>query len=120
DEDADERDRAADHEHARIDDDCTGWIRRAWDARGHLAPHCSGLSAMLKGMSLRGALSTMSGEDVLEWVAKRKLSAPITFERRGLVRSLVVEEGAIVWASSNRRDEQLGVVLVRSGLVAER
>jgi len=75
---------------------------------------------MLKGMSLRGSLSTMSAEDVLEWVAKRKLSAPLTFERRGLVRSLTVEEGAIVWASSNRRDEQLGVILVRSGLVAER
>ena len=36
------------------------------------------------------------------------------------MRSLVVEDGAIVWASSNRRDEQLGVILVRSGLVAER
>ena len=71
-------------------------------------------------MSLRGALSTMSAEDVLEWVGKRKLSAPITFDKRGLQRSLVIEEGAIVWASSNRRDEQLGVILVRSGVVAER
>jgi hypothetical protein len=75
---------------------------------------------MLKAMSLRGALSTMSAEDVLEWVARRKLSAPITFERRGIVRSLVVEEGDVVWASSNRRDEQLGVILVRSGYIAER
>jgi hypothetical protein len=75
---------------------------------------------MLKGMSLRGSLGTMSAEDALEWVTKKKLSAPITFERRGLVRSLVVEDGQIVWASSNRRDEQLGVILVRSGLVAER
>ncbi|MBS1121887.1 MAG: hypothetical protein H6Q90_4115 [Deltaproteobacteria bacterium] len=71
-------------------------------------------------MSVRGALSTMAAEDVLEWVARRRISAPITFERRGLVRSLVVEDGAIVWASSNRRDEQLGVILVRSGFVAER
>jgi hypothetical protein len=75
---------------------------------------------MLKAMSLRGSLSTMSAEDVLEWVARRGLAAPITFERRGLVRSLVVEEGSIVWASSNRRDEQLGNILVRSGLVVER
>ncbi len=75
---------------------------------------------MLKGMSVRGALSTMPAEDVLEWVARRKLSGPITFDRRGLARSLVVENGQIVWASSNRRDEQLGVILVRSGLVAER
>ena len=62
----------------------------------------------------------MPAEDVLEWVGRRKLSTPITFERRGIARSLVVEDGAIVWASSNRRDEQLGVILVRSGLVAER
>lgn len=75
---------------------------------------------MLKGMSLRGSLGTMSAEDVLEWIGRRKLSAPITFERRDLVRSLVVEEGQIVWASSNRRDEQLGVILVKTGLVAER
>src|SRR4026207_2443779 len=75
---------------------------------------------MLKGMSLRGSLGTMSSEDVLEWIGRRKLSAPVTFERRGLVRRLVVEEGQIVWASSNRRDEQLGVILVKSGLVQER
>jgi hypothetical protein len=71
-------------------------------------------------MSVRGALSTMAAADVLEWVARRRLSAPLTFERRGTVRSLVVEDGGIVWASSNRREEQLGVILVRSGLVAER
>src|SRR3954470_24852139 len=75
---------------------------------------------MLKAMSLRGSLSTMPAEDVLEWVSRRKLSTPITFERRGVQRSLVVENGAIVWASSNRRDEQLGAILVRSGMVAER
>ena len=75
---------------------------------------------MLGSMSLRGALSTMPAEDVLEWAARRDISAPVTFERRGVVRSLAVEGGAIVSASSNRRDEQLGVLLVRSGLVAER
>jgi hypothetical protein len=62
----------------------------------------------------------MPAEDVLDWVGRRRLTTPITFERRGLQRSLVVEAGAIVWASSNRRDEQLGAILVRSGIVAER
>ncbi|HEY4239830.1 MAG TPA: DUF4388 domain-containing protein [Kofleriaceae bacterium] len=71
-------------------------------------------------MSLRGSLGTMAAEDVLEWAGKRRVSAPITFERRGVTRSVVVEDGAIVWASSNRRDEQLGVILVRSGAIAER
>jgi Domain of unknown function (DUF4388) len=71
-------------------------------------------------MSVRGALGTMPAEDVLEWVGRRKLSTPVTFERGGIQRSVVVESGSIVWASSNRRDEQLGVILVRSGIVAER
>ena len=71
-------------------------------------------------MSVRGALSTMPAEDVLEWAARRNVSGPITFERKGTVRSLVVEDGNIVWASSNRREEQLGVILTRSGLVQER
>jgi len=69
---------------------------------------------------VHGALSTMPAEDLLEWAARRKLSAPLTFERENVMRSLVVEDGVIVWASSNRRDEQLGVILARSGFVAER
>src|SRR5262249_19301137 len=55
-----------------------------------------------------------------DWIGRRKLSASITFDRRELVRSLVIEDGEIVWASSNRRDEQLGVILVKTGLVQER
>jgi hypothetical protein len=75
---------------------------------------------MLAGMTVHGSLGTMPAEDLLEWVARRKLSGPITFEHAGTTRSLGVEEGIIVWASSNRRDEQLGVILARSGFVAER
>ncbi len=75
---------------------------------------------MLTAMSLRGSLGTMSAEDVLEWASRRSLTGAVTFERRGLVRSVVVEDGEIVWASSNARHEQLGVILVRSGYVAER
>jgi Domain of unknown function (DUF4388) len=71
-------------------------------------------------MSVHGAISTMPAEDLLEWAARRKLSAPLTFEHQGTIRNLVIEEGMIVWASSNRREEQLGVILARSGFVAER
>ena len=75
---------------------------------------------MLVAMSLRGTLSTMSADDVLDWVAKRRLTGTIAFDRRGVVRSLVIEDGSIVWASSNRRDEQLGFILIHSGLVSDR
>jgi hypothetical protein len=71
-------------------------------------------------MSVRGALETMPAEDVLEWAARRKVSAPLTFERQGVLRGVVTEDGSIVSASSNQRHEQLGVILARSGLVTDR
>jgi hypothetical protein len=71
-------------------------------------------------MTVHGALGTMPAEDVLEWAARRKVSAPLTFEHEATMRSLVLEDGMIVWASSNRRDEQLGVILARSGFIPER
>src|SRR5206468_2588309 len=118
--DPEQRDQPARDDHARIDDD-SAHPRAAWLLRrfGHHG-QCTGKSAMLKGMSLRGSLGTMSAEDVLDWVNRRKLSAAVTFARRDLERGLVIEEGQIVWASSNSRDEQLGVILVRSSLVQER
>jgi len=71
-------------------------------------------------MTVHGSLGTMPAEDLLEWAARRKLSAPLTFEHEATVRSLVTEDGIIVWASSNRREEQLGVILARSGFIPER
>jgi hypothetical protein len=73
-------------------------------------------------MSIRGALSTMPAEDVLEWAGRRKLTAVVTFEqaRGSLVRSLGLVEGMVTWAASNRAEEQLGSVLVRSGTLSER
>jgi hypothetical protein len=64
----------------------------------------------------------MPAEDVLEWASQRKLTAVVTFEqqRGGLVRSLGLVDGAVTWASSNRAEEQLGAVLVRSGTLTER
>lgn len=70
-------------------------------------------------MAIRGVVSTMPPEDVLAWVARRRLTGAVTFERRGLVRSLVVVDGAIAWASSSRREEQLGTILARSGVVSD-
>jgi len=75
---------------------------------------------MLARMTVHGALGTMPAEDILEWAARRKLSAPLTFEHEATMRGLVLEDGMIVWASSNRRDEQLGVILARSGFIPER
>lgn len=75
---------------------------------------------MLEGMSVRGSLATMPAEDLLAWAADRRVAAPVTFERGNAIRSVVVEDGSVLWASSNLKAEQLGTILVRSGLLGER
>jgi hypothetical protein len=71
-------------------------------------------------MSIRGALSTMPAEDVLEWIARRKISGVVSFEHAGAIRSLGVGDASLQWSASNRSEEQLGNVLVLSGLISER
>jgi hypothetical protein len=64
----------------------------------------------------------MPAEDILAWAGQRKVTAVVTFEqqRGGLVRSLGLVDGQVTWASSNKAEEQLGAVLVRSGTLTER
>ncbi|MEZ4362562.1 MAG: DUF4388 domain-containing protein [Kofleriaceae bacterium] len=71
-------------------------------------------------MSVRGSLATMPADDVLDWIGRRRLTGVASFERRMMVRSLGLSEGNVLWASSTRKDEQLGAILTRSERVTER
>jgi Domain of unknown function (DUF4388) len=71
-------------------------------------------------MSVRGSLATMPADDVLDWAARRSLTGVASFERKLVVRSLGLADGEILWASSSRKEEQLGAILTRSELVTER
>ncbi len=62
----------------------------------------------------------MPADDVLDWAARRNLTGVASFERKMVVRSLGLAEGEILWASSSRKEEQLGVILTRSERVTER
>jgi Domain of unknown function (DUF4388) len=62
----------------------------------------------------------MPADDVLDWAARRRLTGVATFERRSVVRSLGLSEGNVVWASSSRKEEQLGLILAKSERVTER
>jgi Domain of unknown function (DUF4388) len=75
---------------------------------------------MLHAMSVRGSLATMPADDVLDWAARRRLTGVVTFERRALVRSLGLADGNVMWASSSRKEEQLGLILTKSERVTER
>lgn len=71
-------------------------------------------------MSVRGSLATMTADDVLDWAARRRINGVATFERRFVIRSLGLADGNVIWASSSRKEEQLGTILIRSDRVTER
>ena len=75
-------------------------------------------------MSVHGSLSTISLEDVLEWVDRRYLCGVLTIRRSAskdgpaLERSFRFDSGYITGATSNDPDEYLGRLLVSRGVVA--
>jgi hypothetical protein len=71
-------------------------------------------------MSLRGAIATMPVDDVFEWAARRRATGRLVVERDEVVRTFWLASGAGVWETSNVPEEQLGQILLRSGLVSER
>ena len=71
-------------------------------------------------MSLRGAISTMPVDDVFEWAARRGATGRLVVERDEVVRAFWLAAGAAVWETSNVPEEQLGQILLRSGLVDEK
>jgi hypothetical protein len=71
-------------------------------------------------VSLRGSIATMPVDDVFEWAARRRATGRLVVERGAIVRTFWLAEGAAVWETSNVPEEQLGQILLRSGLVDER
>lgn len=70
-------------------------------------------------MSLRGSIATMPVEDVFDWAARRRVTGRLVVERDDLVRTFWLSAGVAVWETSNAPEEQLGQILLRSGLVDE-
>jgi hypothetical protein len=70
-------------------------------------------------MSLRGAIATMPVEDVFDWAARRRATGRLVVERDEVTRTFWLADGAAVWETSNVAEEQLGQILLRSGLVDE-
>jgi hypothetical protein len=71
-------------------------------------------------VSLRGSIATMPVDDVFEWAARRGATGRLVVERDEVVRTFWLAQGAAVWETSNVPEEQLGQILLRSGLVDEK
>ena len=70
--------------------------------------------------TLSGNLDTFSLADLLQWLEMNALTGRVTIARSGVRRSIDLKHGAIVFVSSTRPDERLGVFLARLGVLPEK
>ncbi len=68
---------------------------------------------------LSGNLNTFSLADLLQWLEINALSGRVTLRRGDLTRTIDLKEGAIVFVSSSRPGERLGVFLARRLVLPE-
>lgn len=61
----------------------------------------------------------MPVEDVFTWAERRGATGRLMVEREEVTRTFWLVDGAAVWETSNVPEEQLGQILVRSGLITE-
>ncbi len=69
--------------------------------------------------TLTGNLNTFSLADLLQWLEINALSGRVTLRRGDVVRTIDLKEGAIVFVSSTRPSERLGVFLAKRLVLPE-
>jgi hypothetical protein len=70
--------------------------------------------------TLSGNLDTFSLADLLQWLEMNALTGRVTIARSGVRRAIDLKHGAIVYVSSTRPAERLGVFLARREVLPER
>lgn len=68
-------------------------------------------------MSIEGSVRTLPAADLLEWLGRSQRTGSVTFGRGRLVRSLGVDRGQVLWASSNRTGDALSQLLRARGII---
>jgi hypothetical protein len=72
-------------------------------------------AAELQPMELSGRLADRDFADIVHQVHERRWTGLITMNHMGVEKSVRVEDGQLVFASSSSRDDRLGEVLLRHG-----
>ncbi len=70
--------------------------------------------------TLLGNLDTFSLADLLQWLEINALSGRVTVQRSGVIRTIDLKGGAIVFVSSSKPEERLGTFLAHRSVLAER
>ncbi len=82
-----------------------------------LAEFCDEVSAMRSEKAKRGRLQAITVPQLLQQAASFKLDGSIVLEREEEKAILYVEQGFIVFASSNRDENRFGEFLVQQGII---
>ncbi len=70
-------------------------------------------------MGLKGTLETMPVVDLLLWMSKRSQTGILKFRRGQIDKTLTLEDGRVINASSNDPREYFGQFLINFGLITE-
>ncbi|MBW2701925.1 MAG: DUF4388 domain-containing protein [Deltaproteobacteria bacterium] len=70
-------------------------------------------------MGLKGTLETMPVVDLLLWMSKRSQTGMLKFRRGQIDKTLTLEDGRVINASSNDPREYFGQFLINFGLITE-
>ncbi len=71
------------------------------------------------GKSFKGELSEISLPDVLEYLRNSRKTGVITFKHERIKKSLYIQDGNVIFASSNLPDERLGDLLLTWGWITK-
>ena len=70
-------------------------------------------------MGLKGTLETMPVVDLLLWMSKRSQTGMLKFRRGQIDKTLTLEDGRVINASSNDPREYFGQFLINFGMITE-
>jgi len=72
------------------------------------------------GMKLSGSLAESDFSDLVQRLYERRWTGTLTLTHAGVAKSVIVQDGRMVFASSTDRDERLGELLLRLGRISLR
>jgi hypothetical protein len=68
---------------------------------------------------LSGNIHVTPLSDILEQVRQRKATGTLTVRRDGIVKSIYIKDGQIVFATSSEPHDRLGEILVKAGKISQ-
>lgn len=94
--------------------------RYSYEARGALGRRAYVLEEPLAALELEGSLAAHDLPDLVQELQQRRWSGVLTLTNVGVGRSVTVQDGRMVFASSSSPDDRLGELLLRRGRISLR